>query len=83
MFLGEVEQNGIAVEHRMPVINDSRKFRIGIDLNIVRAELLTLANVDRYRLVGEIQFFEQQRDLVGVGGAAEIELDHLCLRGRS
>ncbi len=65
-LLGEIEQDGVAVEHEHAVIVDRRHLAVRIDLEKFRLELVALAGIDGNELVGQAGFFQKQRDLVRV-----------------
>ncbi|MNN88733.1 hypothetical protein D3C81_2064580 [compost metagenome] len=43
----------------------------------MRLELLVLADIDRVDAVGQAGLFEEQADLVAVGGGPVVQVDHL------
>jgi len=77
-LIGEIEQDRVRIEHLGVAVDDRRHFRVGIDRNEFRAELLALARVDRNRLVFEPGLFEKQRHFRRVRRAREVELQHLA-----
>ena len=65
-LLGEVEQDGVAVEHGGVAVDDRRRLAVGVDRPERRLVLLALAGVDGDELVGEARLLEKQRHLRGV-----------------
>src|SRR5215212_7176758 len=75
-LLGEVEEDGVAVEHRRVVVDDRRHLGVRVDGEVVRPELLAAPRVDRHRLVRHAGFLEEKRNLHRVGREIVEELDH-------
>ena len=78
-LFGEVEQDGIAVEHLDAAVVDRRHLGVRVDGEIFRRELVALAGIDRHRLVGEAGFLEEEGDLGRVRRSVEVEFEHLKL----
>src|SRR5215469_12968116 len=73
-LLGEIKQDGVAVENGYPVIDDDWHFAIRIDGKKGRVELLALARVDGNRLIGQFRFLKEQSDLGWIRRSVEIKL---------
>jgi len=79
-LLGEVEHDGVAVEHHHVAIHDRGHLGVGIDREVLGLVLRALARIYGNRLVGEPHLLEAQRHLHRVGGGAVVKLDHRSLR---
>src|SRR5712671_6407621 len=75
-LLGEVKQNGVAVEHEHAVVVDRRHLAVRVHFQKFRLELIALAGVDRHQLVRQAGLFQEQRDLVRVWRSVEVEFQH-------
>ena len=74
-LLGEVEQDGVAVEHDGVAVDDGRRLAVRIDGKKRGLVLLALARVDRDQLVIEAGLLQEQTDFRGVGRGVVVELD--------
>ena len=81
-LVAEIEQDGTRIEQTClaavrPVgVDDRGKLAVRVDGAEGRPVLLALFGVDRYHLVGQPGFLQEQRDLGGVGRWVEVETDH-------
>ncbi|MNN72032.1 hypothetical protein D3C81_1880310 [compost metagenome] len=58
------------------MVDDRRDPVVGGDLEEIRFELLTLADVHRNDPVGQAGFFEHQGDFVSIGRGPVMQVDH-------
>src|SRR3954462_9246774 len=79
-LLGEIEHDGVAVEHRHVAIHDGRHLGVGVDRQVAGLMLLTLARIHGYRFVGEPHLLQAEGYLHRVRCGAVVKLDHRCLR---
>jgi hypothetical protein len=66
-LLGEIEHDGVAIEHRHLAVHDGGHLGVGVDRQIAGFMLLTLARVHGYRLVGEAHLLQAESDLHRLG----------------
>ena len=75
-LLGEVQQDGVAVEHGRVAVHDDGHFVVRVEGGELGGELLALAGVHGDGFVGQAGFLQEQGDLHGVGGEAVVKTDH-------
>ncbi len=82
-LLGEIEQDGAGLEHRERraaarriVIDDGGDAVIGRDFQELAIELFAFSDVDRNDFILKPRLFEEDRDLMAVGGGPVIDVDH-------
>jgi hypothetical protein len=78
-LLGEVDENGAALEHGEVVglaVDDRRDPRVGVDGAEPRLLLIALRQREGVERVGEGHLLEGDGDLVTVGGGCRVEVDH-------
>lgn len=75
-FLGEIQQNRVAVEHDRVAVGDRRRLRVRIDRLVRIAVLLALAGIDGHELVRHAGLLEEQRDLGRVRRRVIEEAEH-------
>ena len=73
-FLGQVQQDRVAVEERDVAVDESRHLAVGIDGPERRGVLLAGLGVDGDGRVGQARLLEEQGDLHGIRCGVEIEL---------
>ena len=66
-LLRKIEQNGIAVEDRLALIDDDRNFAVRVERKEIRVELLAAPRVDRDRLIGSPASSRKSATFVGFG----------------
>ena len=66
-FLGEVEQDRVAVEHDRVTVDDCGHLGVRIDRQILRLMLLTFTRVDRDRVVRKSDSSRKSATFVGLG----------------
>src|SRR5579872_5563335 len=74
---GLEDRDRLAAAHRF-VVNDCRHTAVGGDLEERGRQLVASADVDRFEIVGEAEFLEQDEGFLAVSGGPEIEVDHWC-----
>src|ERR1700742_1091775 len=79
-LLGEVEEDGVAVEDFRVAIDDGRYFAIRIDRKVFGLELIALARIDGDRLVRQLGLFQEERHFRGIWRAVEVEFEQGRLR---
>ena len=75
-LLGQVQQDGVAVEHRGIAIHQRRRLGVGVDGQEGRVVLLALARVDGHQLVRQARLLQVEGDFEGVGRGVEVEGEH-------
>src|SRR5258707_1205478 len=75
-LLGQIQQDGRAVEYPNVAIDDHRYLGIGIESDELGAELFALAGIDRDGFIWQSGLLQEQRHFGGIGRGIEVEFQH-------
>ena len=81
-LLGQVKQDGVAVEHNRVIIDQRRRLGVRVDRKKCGVVLLAATGVDRHHFVRQRGLFQEQGNLGGVGRRVVVELDQRVLLKR-